>query len=151
LIKKDVKVGSSEAVLCTMLGIHPFSYSLKAVAIYDAGNVYSPSVLKLSESEILNRFLSGVRNIAALSLGLGLPTQASVPHSIANGFKNLVALAVGADYDFEQAATLIQMIKNPEAFVVAAPVAKVEEKKAAVVESDEEGSDEEIGGFDMFG
>jgi large subunit ribosomal protein LP0 len=104
LIKEGKKVGSSESVLCQKLNIKPFSYNLRPISIYDNGNLYSPKVLKLSQDEILEKFLAGVRNIAALSLSMGVPTTASVPHSIANGFKNLVALALGADYTFDQAA-----------------------------------------------
>merc|ERR1711976_269681 len=123
LVHADKKLGNSEAVLLKRLNIKPFSYALKLINIYDNGSIYTPKVLKLSQDEILEKFLSGVRNIAALSLALGVPTEASVPHSVANGFKNLVALALGADYSFDQAATLIAMIKDPSAFVSAAPVA----------------------------
>lgn len=137
-------------MLLKKLNIKPFSYALKLINIYDNGSIYSPKVLKLSQDEILEKFLSGVRNVAALSLALGVPTEASVPHSVANGFKNLVALAMGADYTFAQAETLIAMIKDPSAFAVAAPVAeaKVEEAAAPVEEEEEE---EDDFGFDLFG
>lgn len=131
LVVADKKVGNSEAVLLKKLNIKPFSYALKLINIYDNGSLYDPKVLKLSQEEILNKFLSGVRNIAALSLALGVPTEASVPHSVANGFKNLVALALGADYTFDQATTLIEMIKNPGAFAAAAPVAAAATTEAA--------------------
>jgi large subunit ribosomal protein LP0 len=107
LIKTGRKVGNSEAVLCQKLNIKPFSYALKLINIYDNGAIYTPKVLKLSQSEIIGKFINGTRNIAALSMHLGVPTAASVPHSIANGFKNLVALALGADYTFSHAETLI--------------------------------------------
>jgi len=45
----------------------------------------------------------GVRNVAALSLVIGYPTTASVPHSLANGFKKLLAVAIGTDYTFKEA------------------------------------------------
>jgi len=151
LVHLDKKVGNSEAVLLKKLNIKPFSYALKLVNIYDGGNMYSPKVLKLSQDTILEKFMNGVRNIAALSMALGVPTTASVPHSIANGFKNLVALALGADYTFDQADLLIKMIKDPTAYASAAPVAaaaaKVEE--AAPVEEEEEEDDDF--GFDLFG
>ena len=151
LVHVDKKVGNSEAVLLKKLNIKPFSYALKLINIYDGGNIYSPKVLKLSQDEILEKFLQGVRNIAALSLSMGIPTQASVPHSIANGFKNLVALALAGDYTFDQADLLIKMIKDPSAYASAAPVAaaKVEETAAAPVEEEEE--EEDDFGFDLFG
>jgi len=151
LVVLDKKVGNSEAVLLKKLNIKPFSYALKLVNIYDNGSIYTPKVLKLSQDEILGKFLNGVRNIAALSLHLGVPTEASVPHSVANGFKNLVAIALGADYTFDQAATLIQMIKDPSAFVSAAPVAAAAAKAEEAAPVEEEEAEEDDFGFDLFG
>jgi len=151
LVVQDKKVGNSEAVLLKKLNIKPFSYALKLVNIYDNGSIYTAKVLKLSQTEVLNKFLTGVRNIAALSLAVGVPTEASVPHSIGNGFKNLVAIALGADYTFDQAATLIAMIKDPSAFASAAPVAAAGKAEvAAAVEEEEEAEDDDFG-FDLFG
>ena len=45
----------------------------------------------------------GVMNVASVSLAIGYPTVASVPHSIVNGFKNLLALAAETDITFKQA------------------------------------------------
>lgn len=42
-------------------------------------------------------------NVAAVSLAIGYPTAASVPHSIVNGFKNLLAVAVATDITFKEA------------------------------------------------
>ena len=45
----------------------------------------------------------GVRNVAALSLAINYPTAASAPHSIVNGFKKLLAVAVETDISFAEA------------------------------------------------
>ncbi|KAJ8322267.1 hypothetical protein KUTeg_000738 [Tegillarca granosa] len=45
----------------------------------------------------------GVRNVAAVSLSIGYPTAASAPHSIVNGFKRLLAIAVETDITFPEA------------------------------------------------
>lgn len=42
-------------------------------------------------------------NIASVSLEIGYPTLASVPHSIVNGLKNLIAIAVETDISFKEA------------------------------------------------
>jgi len=42
----------------------------------------------------------GVRNIASVCLQIGYPTLASVPHSIINGYKRVLAVAVETDYSF---------------------------------------------------
>lgn len=42
-------------------------------------------------------------NIASVSLAIGYPTVASAPHSIINGFKNLLAIAAATDVTFKEA------------------------------------------------
>merc|ERR1712142_1065580 len=140
------KVGSSEATLLQMLNIKPFQH------VYDSGSVFSPSILDITEDDIRAKFCGGVANIAAVSLQIGYPTIASVPHSIANGFKNLMAVAAATDIEFKEVETLKAYLADPSAFAVAAPAAaeaKEEAAPAAAVE-EEESSDDDMG-FDMFG
>merc|ERR1712179_756928 len=134
----------------TMLKISPFTYGLDIEQVYDAGSVFDPAILDITEDDIRGRFLSGVQNVAAVSLAIGYPTVASVPHSIANGFKNIMAAAT--DIEFAQVAQMKAFLADPSAFAVAAPVSggAVEEKQeeAAAAESEEE-SDEDMG-FGLF-
>lgn len=44
--------------------------------------------------------MQGVRNVASVCLQIGYPTVASVPHSIINGYKRVLALSVETDYTF---------------------------------------------------
>lgn len=148
LIKKDIKVGNNEAVLLKKLNIKPFTYGLKLITVYDNGSTYSPEALNFTPEQVSQLFLGGVRNIAALSLALGIPTQASVSHSVLGAFKNLVAVASDADYSFKEGDALINAIKNPEAFraaaqVSAAPVSEAP-KKAEAKKSEEEEEEEDI-------
>merc|ERR1712117_962693 len=85
LIAVGDKVGMSEATLLNMLNISPFSYGLIVLQVFDDGAIFSPKVLDITDEDIKAKFMSGVANIAALSLAIGYPTLASVPHSIANG------------------------------------------------------------------
>lgn len=153
LIKEGEKVGASEATLLNMLKISPFSYGLQVQQVYDSGTVFEPAVLDITSDDLRVRFMEGVTRIAAVSLAIGYPTVASVPHSIANGFKNLLALAAATDIEFKEAATIKEYLKDPSKFAaaVAAPVAaeKKEEKVAAKVESEEEEEDEDMG-FGLF-
>ena len=48
----------------------------------------------------------GVTNVAACSLAIGYPTVASAPHSIVNGFKNLLAIAAETEISFKEAETV---------------------------------------------
>lgn len=45
-------------------------------------------------------FSQGVRNVASVCLQIGYPTIASIPHSIINGYKRVLAIAVETDYSF---------------------------------------------------
>jgi len=158
LIKKGDKVGASEATLLNMLNISPFSYGLTVRQVYDSGSVFEPSILDIKPEDLRKKFVEGVRNIAAISLQIGYPTVASVPHSLANGFKKLLAIAVATNIEFEQAKSVKEYLKNPGKFAAAAapvaeskpaaaekPAAKAAEKEK---EKDEEDDDMSLGLFD---
>jgi large subunit ribosomal protein LP0 len=157
LIKKDDKVGASEATLLNMLNISPFTYGLKILQVYDSGTVFAPEILDITPEDLRSKFLEGVRNVAAVSLAIGYPTVASAPHSIVNGLKKLIAIAVETEITFKEAEMSKEYLKDPSKFasaVAAAPAAgagspakeaKKEEKKE---ESDESGDDMGFGLFD---
>jgi len=157
LIKKGDKVGSSEATLLQMLDIRPFEYGLSMVAVYDDGAVFEAEVLDMTNDDILSRFAVGIGNVASLSLGLSFPTVAAFPHVVLNGFKNLLSIALGTEYIFDQAVTVKNMVENPDAFVsAAAPVQSHGGKPAAAVKEEKpeekEPSEEDEGlEFDLFG
>merc|ERR1712088_752044 len=126
------KVGSSQATLLQMLNIRPFQYGFDILHVYDSGSVFSPDILDITEEDIRAKFCEGVANIAAVSLQIGYPTLASVPHSIANGFKNLMAVAAVTDIEFPEVATLKAFLADPSAFAVAAaPAAAAATEEAA--------------------
>merc|ERR1719153_200256 len=147
LLEVGDKVSESAATLLNMLKISPFTYGLDILHIYDSGSVFAPAILDITEEDIRGRFLSGVQNVAAVSLAIGYPTVASVPHSIANGFRNIMAVAAATDIEFAQVAQMKAFLADPSAFAVAAPVAggAVEEKQeeAAPAESEEEESEDD--------
>merc|ERR1712062_914064 len=93
IIKAGDRVGMSEATLLNMLKISPFSYGLVISKVYDSGSVFDPEILDITDADLLAKFASGVANVAALSLAINYPNVASVPHSIVNGMKNLLAAA----------------------------------------------------------
>jgi len=155
LIKKDDKVGASEATLLNMLNISPFTYGLVIRQVYDSGTVFDPEILDITADDLRSKFMNGVRNVAAISLAIGYPTLASVPHSIVNGLKNLIAVAVETDIDFKEAQKTKEYLKDPSKFAAAAPAAAAAavQKTAAPakvekVESEEE-EDEDMG-FGLF-
>lgn len=143
----------SEATLLNMLGISPFTYGLQVTKVYDSGSIFDPSILDITDDDLKAHIIVGIRNIAALCLKIGYPTVASVPHSIINGLKNLMAVAAVTDITFKEAETMKAYLADPSAFAVAAPVAEaavVEEAAAPEPEVEEEDS-MDGGMFDMFG
>jgi large subunit ribosomal protein LP0 len=153
LIKEGDKVGPSEAALLQMLDVRPFEYGLSVLQIYDNGSVYSNKVLNIKASEVVSRFLAAVQQVAAVSLAIGYPTAASAPHSIANAFKNLLAVAVATEIDFKEADKAKAYLANPSAFAVAAAPAAAAPAAAAKAKAPEPEPEEEEAGmdFDLFG
>ncbi|XP_070700971.1 large ribosomal subunit protein uL10 isoform X2 [Pempheris klunzingeri] len=154
LIKTSDKVGASEATLLNMLNISPFSFGLIIQQVYDNGSVYSPEVLDITEASLHGRFLEGVRNIASVCLEIGYPTLASVPHSVINGYKRVLAVAVETDYSFPLADKVKAFLADPSAFAVAAPAAAAETAAAPAAAKEEakeesEESDDDMG-FGLF-
>jgi large subunit ribosomal protein LP0 len=123
LIKAGQKVGNSESTLLAKLNIKPFSYGLSIKAVYDNGSVYDAAVLDLTDEDLLGKFRAAVSNVASISLQIGYPTIASLPHSIINGYKNVLAIALGTEYSFEEADLVKKILENPGAFAAAAPAA----------------------------
>jgi large subunit ribosomal protein LP0 len=157
LIKKDDKVGASEATLLNMLNISPFTYGLIIRQVYDSGTVFDPEILDITPEDLRSKFLTGVRNVAAVSLAIGYPTLASVPHSIVNGLKNLIAVAVETDINFAAAERAKEYLKDPSKFAAAAPAAAAatapakagSPAKEAKKEESEEEEDDDMG-FGLF-
>jgi len=154
LLQPGDKVGASEATLLNMLNISPFTYGLQLQMVYDAGTVFEPSILDITDADLRSRFMSGVVNVACVSLAIGYPTVASIPHTIINGFKNLLAIAAVTDVEFKEAETIKEYLKDPSKFAavaaVAAPAAAAaEEKKEEKKEESEEEEDDDMG-FGLF-
>jgi len=107
VVTAGTRVGPSEATLLNMLNISPFTYGMTVVQIFDQGNVFPPDVLDVTTDELVGRFLTGVKTIAALSLALNYPTIASVTHSLVNAYKDVLAIALVTDYSFEGAEKVV--------------------------------------------
>uniref|UniRef100_A0A8C8X4Y3 Large ribosomal subunit protein uL10 n=1 Tax=Panthera leo TaxID=9689 RepID=A0A8C8X4Y3_PANLE len=145
LIKTGDKVGASEATLLNMLNLSPFSFGLIIRQVFDNGSIYNPEVLDITEETLHSPFLEVVRNVARLCLQIGYLTVASVPHSIINGYKRVLALSVETDHTFPLAEKVKAFLADPSAFVAAAtwPLPPVEAKEES------EKSDEDMG-FCLF-
>merc|ERR1712099_137713 len=96
-----------------------------------------------TDDDIKDKFMAGVANVAAVCLEIGYPTIASAPHSIANGMKNLLAVAAVTEITFKEAEQLKEFLADPSKFAVAAAPAKEPEP-----EEEEEDDDMGFGLFD---
>lgn len=151
LVEAGAKVGASEATLLNMLNISPFTYGMKVQQVYEEGQTFSPDVLDIEESQLLKSLSAAIATITTISLAANYPTLPSVIHSLINGYKKAIAVAIETDYSWESIDELKDRIANPDAYAAAAPVAaaatessapaaaKEEEKEEEKEESDDEG------------
>lgn len=155
LFKEGDKVTPSQVALLTKMNIKPFSYGLSFQQVYDKGSLYSPDVLDITDDRLKQSMLSGIANIAAVSLAIGQPTRASIPHSMMNGLKNLVAISLATDYTIKAAEKIKAILDDPEALAAmaaaaAAPAADSGPAAAAEPEEESEEEEEEEMEFDLF-
>jgi len=146
------KVGASEATLLSKLGIKPFTYGLVVLQVYDNGSLYDPKVLDITDDDLGDHLTAGIRNIAALCRELSIPSLAAAPHSLIDGYKNLLAIAVETEYSFPLADKVKEFLKNPGAFAAAAPAAGAAggaAPAAAAAPEPEEEEDADMG-FSLF-
>ncbi|KAK0754211.1 60S acidic ribosomal protein P0 [Schizothecium vesticola] len=151
LVATGTKVGASEATLLNLLNISPFTYGMGIDQVYDQGNTFPPSVLDITEEQLLKAFSTAITTIAAVSLAINFPTLPSVIHSLVNSYKKVLAVAIETDFSWPEIDDLKDRIANPDAYAAAAPAASTETatetKEAAKEESEEENSDDDDGGF----
>jgi large subunit ribosomal protein LP0 len=156
LITAGEKVTASEAALLQKLNIEPFTYGLVLKAVYDNGSLFSAKVLDITDSVLAGKFGEALKALASVSLALGFTTQASIPHSMANAFKAILAVTIQLEnYTFDKADQYVEYLKDPSKFSGGGGGggggggAPAVEEAPAVVEEEEEA--EMGGGMDMFG
>lgn len=145
------KITASAVALLTKLDIKPFFYGIEVTKVYEAGSIYDSSILDITDAILLGKFFRGVAFVTAIGLHIGYPTLSTIPHSLINGLKKLVAVALEVDYDFKEAKKFKDYLENPEAFAAAAAPAgdaKKEEAPAAAAAADsDDGDDSDEGGM----
>jgi len=156
LIIAGDKVTASQAALLQKLEIEPFSYGLVLKAVYDNGSVFDAKVLDITDDVLAAKFTTSLSVLASLSLALGYPTQASVPHSVANAFKAVLSITLGCEkFTFDKAEVYKAYLADPSAFAGSGGGGggggggDAEEEK--VEEKEEEEEMDLGGGMDMFG
>ena len=153
LVEAGTKVGASEATLLNMLNISPFTYGMGISQVYDQGNTFPPNVLDIEESQLLKSFSSAITTIACISLAANFPTLPSVMHSVVNGYKKVLAVAVETEYSWPEIEELKDRIANPDAYASAGPAVTSTEtaKDDAPAEEEKADSEAEESGDEGFG
>ncbi|CAK8995853.1 60S acidic ribosomal protein P0 (60S ribosomal protein L10E) [Durusdinium trenchii] len=156
LITAGQVVGGSEAALLQKLDIRPFTYGLVLTKVYDNGAVFDAKVLDITEDDMKTKFFGACRRMASICLTAGYPTLVSLPHSVGNGVRDLIAISAAAGYSFEQMDEWDKMLNmDPEELAKLQAAASAgggggdgaaEEEK---VEEEEEEVD--VGGGGLFG
>ena len=85
---------------CIFRQKHKTKHTALLLQVYDAGSVFDPKILDITDSDLEATVQSGIKRIAAACLALNYPTLASIPHSVVNGYKNVLAVSVETDYTF---------------------------------------------------
>mmetsp|Transcript_28571 Transcript_28571/g.78473 ORF Transcript_28571/g.78473 Transcript_28571/m.78473 type:complete len:324 (+) Transcript_28571:146-1117(+) len=156
LIEAGDKVTASQAALLQKLGIEPFTYGLVLKKVYDNGSLFDAKVLDITDEVLAMKFTSALNALASVSLALGYPTQASVPHSIANAYKAILSVTIQLEnYSFDKADTVKEYLADPSKFAGSGGgggggggAAEAEEEKVEEEEEEEEAAP--VGGG-MFG
>ena len=149
LVEAGTKVGASEATLLNMLNISPFTYGMSIAQVYDGGQTFAPEVLDIEDKQLFAALNSAITTITTISLAANYPTLPSIMHSLVNGYKKVLAVAIETEYSWPEIEELKDRIANPEAYASAGPAAgdapeaaaEEEKKEEAPAEEDEE-SDE---------
>ena len=143
LIQAGQKVTASQAALLQKLNIEPFTYGILLKSVYDNGSLFDAKVLDITDDVLAAKFASALSMLASLSLALGYPTQASVPHSIANAFKAILSITLGCDnYSFPTADIYREYLADPSKFAAAAGGGGGGDSGEAAAEEEEEEEEE---------
>jgi large subunit ribosomal protein LP0 len=153
LIKVGDKVGASQATLLSKLGVKPFTYGLAILKVFEGGSLYDPKVLEITDEMMIEKVMAGIQTIASVCLSINFPTLASIPHSVINGYKNVLAVSIATDYTFPLAQKVKDYLADPSKFAAAAPAAggaAAAAPAAAAAAAPEPESEEEDMGFSLF-
>ncbi|CAG9971667.1 unnamed protein product, partial [Clonostachys byssicola] len=151
LVEAGSKVGPSEATLLNMLNISPFTYGMGIAQVYDDGQAFPPSVLDIGEEQLLKAFTQAITTIATISLAINFPTIPSVIHSVVNGYKKVLAVAIETEITWPEIEELKDRIANPDAYASAAPTAAAGGDAPAAAAKEEEKEEEEEEEEEGFG
>lgn len=95
-------VGPSQANLLSLLDIRPFNYKMTMFKVYENGTIYDSSLVDIEEEDVVSSIRASISSIAAVSLGAGFTTQASVPYEVRNAFRDILCVAFGSRFEIKE-------------------------------------------------
>ena len=100
IIKKGERVTAGQADVCMQVNLCPFEYGLLVSKVYNDGSLFDAAVLELTDAKLKAIFARSLGKVAALSLELGIPTFASMPHMLSGAFRHVLALLLGSGAEY---------------------------------------------------
>jgi len=143
------KVSSTAVALMSKMELRPFEFGIRGMTCMENGQIFPASILDTTDDTLIASFLKGVARVASISLAIGYPTLASVPHSVVNAFRNLLFVSLGCGYEFKESKQYLDLLSDPEALAAAQAAAAAasapagDAAAAAKEESEEEESDDD--------
>jgi len=119
------RVGPSEAALLNTLNISPSTSGMTVVKIFNSESAFTPDVLDVFDTELIDRSLSSIKTIVVISLILSYPTIVSASNLLVNAYKDLTPVSITINYMSEVSEKVKEYLANPEPFAVAAVPAAV--------------------------
>lgn len=159
LVQKGSKVGASEAGLLQKLNILPFTYGVSFLQVFMNGSVFDCAVLDISEDVLRQKFIGGIRFLASFSLGVGIPTAASLPHSLGRAVRMMLAVSAITNYKFKYSEPWDKLFNmSPEELAKlsagsagGAAASTTAAAPAAPAKPVEQAAEIDVGGGDLFG
>lgn len=110
--------------------------------VYDQGQTFPPSVLDIEEKQLMDALASAIKTVTTVSLALNYPTLPSVMHTLVNGYKKVLAVAIETEYSWPGIEELKDRIANPDAYASTAPAAGAGATEAAAPAEEEKAKEE---------
>lgn len=101
LVKSGEIVGISEANLLNLLNIMPFEFGLDIIKVFENGEMYPKDLLLIDDESVEKQIKESISMLAAISLGTGVVTEASLPYDINNAYTDILKISLGSGFNFE--------------------------------------------------
>lgn len=102
LVQGGEVVTISNAKLLGMLNVLPFEFGLDILKVFEGKETYGKKLLDVSEDDVTSAFESATAVIAAISLGTGITTEASVPFEVRNAFADVVKVSLATGFTIRE-------------------------------------------------